>query len=310
VKWSVSASRIFKQCPRKWYFHEIQSNGKSKDKLQEEACFLKKLQTIPAWRGSLVDKVISNYVVLKLNRKYEIDEEELVQHALKLADQQIAFATSQKCDNGSNNDDVQCALYDIEYNGGIDAEELENAKFEIVQALRNFVRSKFLREFLQDGSYLISQRTIRHTQDRITVACTPDLIAFYENNPPLIVDWKVQALAHTEHWIQLAVYGLTISKIKPHKDFPEKWHSILANSTKIRLLEFQLLQNHERIYSMTPSDVIETEDYIYTSSNRMIQLTKGRKYPELLPEFVPTTQRPTLCGWCQFKKICWEKDET
>jgi len=310
MKWSVSAARMFRQCPRKWYFHKILPEGRQKDKLQEEADFLTQLQTIPAWRGSLVDTVISNYVVSKLNKKQEIDEEELVQYALGLANQQITSAINQKHNNGSKVDDMRCALFDIEYTDGIDAEKLSCAKSDIAKSLRNFSRSIFLKEFLRDGTYLVSQRTLRHTQDKITVTCTPDLIAFYENSPPLIVDWKVQASAHTEHWIQLAVYGLIISRIRPHKDFPEKWHPALSDYTKIRLLEFQLLQNYERIYSMSPSDIVEIEDYIYVSSNRMIQLTRGKKYPELLPECIPTTQRPSICWRCQFKRICWKENAT
>jgi hypothetical protein len=63
MKWSFSAARTFAACQRKWFYSNIFAYWGAKDKLRKEAYYLKQLQSIYAWRGSLVDKVISRKIV-------------------------------------------------------------------------------------------------------------------------------------------------------------------------------------------------------------------------------------------------------
>lgn len=303
MNWSISESKMFNQCPRKWFYHRFVANGKSNDKLQQEALHLKKLQSIPAWRGILADRVISNFAVPKLNKKQPISEMELIDYATNLANQQLLYATGHK---ESIDPLIQCSLYDVEYNGSIDASLIDKALEEVKISLRNFINSNFLKDFLQEGKYIISQRTLRLLHNGLTVSCTPDILAFYDSKPPAIVDWKVQASSHLEHWKQLAVYAYVVSKIKPHADYPYKWHSYLKDPTNIDLIEFQLLHGLERKYKLSISDIAEIEDFIYSSSDSMIQLLQDKRYPEIKPSDVPTTLHPSSCLHCQFKRICWE----
>src|SRR5207245_1253356 len=97
----------------------------------------------------------------------------------------------------------------------------------------------------------------------------PDLIVFYKDKPPTIVDWKVEAPHYKEHRLQLALYGYALSKVKPHKDFPEEFRKNGVDPKRIRLLEFQLLRNKMVDYALTNEDLTEIEDYIFTTSTRM-----------------------------------------
>lgn len=306
MNWSFSAVKTFKKCPRKWFYQNVIASGeRSKDQLQEKVAYLKDVQSLSAWRGSLVDTVISTYAVPKLNKGLEVDEEGMVDYAMELAKKQVDYACGERSESGDSSL-VQCTLFDIEYNGGIVASSLHSALAEVRQSIHHFMKSKFLNEFMQDGLKIISQRTFRHQTDSVNIFATPDIVAFFHSGPPMIVDWKVQASAHTEHWKQLAVYAYVLSKIKPHSDFPEKWNGLLADPTKTRLMEFQLYQGHERVYSLSLADVIEIEDFIFTSSKSMLMMLGDRKYPGLRPEHLPTTTRPSVCAVCQFRKICWE----
>ena len=61
--WSFSASRAFDRCQRSWFYDTIFGNGVAKDEGRHEIYLLSKLQTISAWRGSIVDKAIETSLV-------------------------------------------------------------------------------------------------------------------------------------------------------------------------------------------------------------------------------------------------------
>ena len=206
MKWSFSGTKLFKQCPRKWYFQYVLTDSRVKDTLQSEAASLKKLSSLAAWRGKLVDTVISNYAVPRLNRNEDISEESLTSYALSLADEQLANAENPE--HSSDNELAVCNLFEIEYGFPVDPERVQKAKDEVVVSLRNFLSSGFVSDFRKDGSLIIAQRTIRQSRDGVSISCTPDIVAFYKSSPPLLVDWKVQVSDHTEHWQQLALYAV------------------------------------------------------------------------------------------------------
>ena len=61
VRWSYSDSRLFKKCQRSWYFHS-RANAKANDE-RRELFLLGKLQSVSAWRGAIVDTIISETLV-------------------------------------------------------------------------------------------------------------------------------------------------------------------------------------------------------------------------------------------------------
>ena len=67
MTWSFSKGRIFKQCPRKWFFSTIYADARSTDPQRHEAYLLSKLQSIYAWRGQIVDSALGNLVAADLN---------------------------------------------------------------------------------------------------------------------------------------------------------------------------------------------------------------------------------------------------
>ena len=66
MRWSYSSSRSFKQCQKQWFFKNVVASAKSKDPFRRRAYMLSKLQSISAWRGKIVDDVISNFSQLFL----------------------------------------------------------------------------------------------------------------------------------------------------------------------------------------------------------------------------------------------------
>ena len=312
MKWSFSTAKIFSQCPKKWYYGAVFANPRSNDPERKEAYLLKHLQSVYAWRGKLVDQVITRFVVQKLNGHEKVDSDEVLACADRLMATQFAFAKAQLYRNSGVNDakvsaSDYCALFELEYGGSLDEDSIKLVGEEVRDSLTNLLDSRLMSEIAEDGLHLIAQRTLQFQFANVIVKSTPDLIAFFKNKPPAIIDWKVEAPKHKEHWLQLGVYAVSLSRVTPHKDFPLQWKSNLSDPTKIGLTEFQLLRNREVQYFPTQEDVIDTEDYIYTTSSRMQHMINNSNKPELLINLLPTTKSPEICVRCQFKKICWEE---
>lgn len=299
------------QCPRKWYYSEIFSSPRSKESIRKEAYLLKQLQSIHAWRGSLVDKVISTLIATKLRFNKLPTEQEALSYADDLADRQLAFGracrhrASGLTKSGAG--DEYCAFYDLEYNGCLDEAQILQARKEIKTSLQNLFRSDFFNS-INNGDTLgiIPQRTLMFQFADTTISCTPDLIVLFKNSAPLIVDWKVHYFGISEYWLQLGIYAVALSRVNPHKDFPSSIHDRLKDPTRIRLIEYQLLNNNQRDYSISEDDVAEIEDYIFKSSLDINNAVDGRKPIQLKASDFQSARSPNTCARCQFKKMCWE----
>jgi len=311
MKWSITKSKMFSRCQRKWYYSEIMASHKSKDPLRREAYLLKQLQSVHAWRGTLVDRVIEKLIIPRIKSRNLPLEREVFEFSTKLIDEQIAFgkAAKHRCTNmtKSKGNDAYCAFYDVEYNGALNEEALQEAKQDVIAALRNLLNSNFLKEIMTDSSYMIAQRSLIFDFENTTITCTPDLIVFPKNQPPLIVDWKVHSFGNVDSWLQLGVYAVVLSRIKPHKDFPQDVHNQLKDPANVRIVEYQLLKNKQREYSISQEDVADIYDYIFKSCTEMNRLVNGKNYDALNINQFQTACSPGICERCQFKKLCWKK---
>lgn len=309
MKWSFTKSKMFSKCPRKWYYSEIMASPTAKDSMRREAYLLKQLQSVHAWRGSLVDTVIEKLIVPRIKSKILPSEDDVIDFSMNLMDRQLKFGKERKfrCRNATKSSlgDEYCAFYDMEYNGGLDENSLQEAREDVIVSLRNLIRSNFLKEIMQDGLYSIAQRSMTFKFEDMSISCTPDLVTFFPDNPPLITDWKVHTFANANYWLQLGVYAVALSRIKPHRDFPPVVESQLEDPTTFRIVEYQLLKNKQREYSISPEDVADIYDYIFRSCTEMNRLVDGKKYDESDPKQFQTARSPEICERCRFKKLCW-----
>ena len=92
MRWSYSASRSFRQCQRQWFFKNVVASAIAKDPFRKRAYLLSKLQSISAWRGKIVDEVISNSIIPDLNRRNCVTLRDAKNRARRLFDRQLAYA--------------------------------------------------------------------------------------------------------------------------------------------------------------------------------------------------------------------------
>jgi len=311
MKWSYSKSRIFIKCPRRWYFSEYIASPTSRDAFRKEVYILKQLQTMYAWRGSLVDKVIERAIVPGINSRILPSKSDVISFSLELMESQFKFGKEKRYrsedTSKSNTGDKYCAFYDIEYKGEIDEKILHKVRNDIVLSLENLFSTNFLEKFVENDSYAISQRGITFPFEDIMVSCTPDLLVFSPKAPPVIVDWKVHEFANKDYWLQLGIYALALSKSKPHKDFPDALLNQVQDLRAVRLIEYQLLKNLQREHVVSEDNLAHIFDYICKTSSEMKRLINGGKFDKFQLNRIPTARAPEICEKCNFKKICWEK---
>lgn len=248
--WSVSGDKQFNRCPRQWYFSNIVADGRVKnDEYRREVTILSKLQSVEAWRGTIVDDIISRILVNAVNQKYPIKKEYYLQQAAASFDQQLEYASFQKYRSPGSRlsaDENFAALYPIDFGLGVTDLELDQARADIFDALNNLLDDHDFIAYLKSAKYLVSQRTLLYPLDRFNVRAIPDLIAFFDDAPPHIFDWKVHTYGNISYDEQLIAYAAALYKViqkKPHADFPDdiKKYSIYD----YKLSEYQLLQKKE-----------------------------------------------------------------
>ena len=244
--WSISGYKQFKKCPRQWYYRNIVADAKvKKDEYRKEMTILSKLQTIDAWRGSIVDEVISRLLISAINKKYPIDKKYYLSEAAKMFEEQFEYGTFQKYrepESKLSGDKNFAAFLKSDFGDQILNEEIAKAKKDINIALNNLLDDVEFINYLQSASHLVSQRTLTYPFNRFNVRAIPDLIAFFNDSPPHIFDWKVNTYGTNTYDEQLISYAVALYKVahsKPHVDFPLNIKDYKIYDYKIT--EYQLL---------------------------------------------------------------------
>src|ERR1700730_16671581 len=93
---SYSEARQFRLCQRKWFFKNVLASWNAKDPIRREAFVLSKLQSLGAWRGSIVDKVLSDVLLPRLQQRQACTTDTIINAARAIFDAQRQFAASHR----------------------------------------------------------------------------------------------------------------------------------------------------------------------------------------------------------------------
>lgn len=305
--WSLSTAKTFKRCQRQWYYKNCLGNALAKDPLRRKAYLLSKLHSISSWRGSIVDSVISEFIVPTLRTKQIPSLAATKQKATEIFERQLKFARQhllhQPGLSPSKVGSDFAVFHCMEYSGEIPEIEIENARREIERALENLFSRPEVWSELRSAQYLVCQRPLSFLHTGETVRAVPDLIAFYSNKPPLIIDWKVHFLGVYRSWKQLGIYALALMRGNPHKDFPilSQWEV-----TDLQLWEVQLLTNQLRRYELNERRIAEIDNFMAESISAIQLVVGDTKKATLDPTELLTAISPETCQSCNYQSICWE----
>jgi len=306
---SISGIQQFRKCQRQWGFKTYGESRCEEESFRRELFLLSKLQSLWAWRGNLVDYTISKRVVTAINNGWPINENLVLGFAREIFEKQLAFAKSNKLrDYGmkpSAAGDSFAALAEVDYDGNLKDEDVEKAWKDVENAISNLFRMTDLLDLLRSADHVITQRALSFEHFGLTFRAFPDLIAFFQDRRPLIVDWKVHWRATADYRIQLAAYAIALSRSEPHRDFPESLKKY--KSAEFQLIEAQLLTGVQREHFLSEEDIIETEDFITSGALEISLSVDGKLNKELDPYDFPITSNPDHCEVCNFRKVCMEE---
>jgi len=308
--WSVSAAKMFERCQRQWFFKTQLANAKAKDEARQRAYRLSKLQSVSAWRGSLVDQVLSQDVLPALERGWLITVEKTIAMAMARFDRQLAVAREHRLHEpgfkpSALGDDF-AAFHCLEYDGQVSKKEIAQARAEVTRAIETFFVMEELIARLRTATRLIIQRNLTFPHADTNVRAVPDVIVFATSSPPAIIDWKVHAFGQRDAWLQLAIYAAALTRCNPHKDFPVA--TTQFKETDIELLEVQLLTGTIRPHCLSEEHIARADAYIAQSAENMLLAVDGinGKVAALPPTDFPATRYASACARCPYRSLCWE----
>lgn len=297
--WSFSNHGLFKKCQRQWYFKNILANAKAKAPERQEAYRLSKLCNIYAWRGKIVDSVISDFVIPAFRMGRRITLKEARDQAEQLFTQQRNAGIS-----GNGMSKGFGGFFEMEYGLPLTEQMFTDTWAVIDQSITGLFKNEELRDLLKSASYLLPQRTLMYKCMSVTVRAVPDLLVFFSDRPPLIIDWKVQANPTKDHWLQLATYAIALVRANPHRDWPSLPLSLEPRS--VELIEMQLLSEQTRHHNVTPEDEMEVQELVAVSSNEMLLVCGDDDAKTMDRTEFSVAYNPRHCEQCPFKKPCWE----
>lgn len=180
MKWSISSSKTFFQCPKKWYLTTFFANSRSDNPQRVEAYLLKHLTNMYAWRGRLVDQVITTFIVPRLNKGDQLEKSEVLSFAKRLMESQLDFAKARMYRDLTNKVTAYnyCALLELENDCSLDEKSIDKINNEIEESLVNLLNSRLFTKLVEKGLYFVAQRTLQFNFSNMTIKCTPDLIVF------------------------------------------------------------------------------------------------------------------------------------
>ena len=307
MNWSISKAKMFSDCQRKWFYSEIMASKHSKDIDRYEAYILKQLGSIHSWRGKLVDYIIEILLVPEFNYNKIPPFNKIERLVSELMNKQLEFAKLRKYRDrkltkkqAGNN---FCALREIENSEGLENGAVEEIKEQVITSLKNLLHSELMEILVDPNTVLVAQKNLRYRFQEFNIISRPDLIVYFKDNPPMIIDWKVYFHRKDNAWMQLGSYAIALTECISEDPFQK----IIDDPTEIKLIEYQLLRNVQKNYKLTTSDVFNIKEYINNSSRAMDELVKNRKYHGLDFNQFEMAKDSESCEYCNFRRLCKNK---
>jgi hypothetical protein len=299
MSWSFSQQNVFRSCQRQWFFKYKYANTKSNDPLRNEARRLGRLVSLKAWRGKIVDSVISDYIIPAIGQEKPADLESSLQKAGSIFQRQQLLGLQKIEDDNTK----FYGFLEVEYGNIPQPEAFDEAWDDINSALKTFFSNSFIFGALNEAIILKAQKTLSFKSFGVSVFAIPDVICFYQDKAPLIIDWKVHSNPIGNYWKQLGLYSLALTSCNPHRDWPRLPDGLKPSD--ISLVEMQLLTNTVRIHTVTMDEIEDLEELIATSSNEMALALGGNLTKLLRPVDFPSSDYSGVCEFCSFKRLCW-----
>lgn len=310
---SYSDFGIYRRCPRQWAYKMMAQWNASDGR--REIYLLKQLQSLSAWRGTLVDGIISDFLLPVWAKGGAVSLDFALGEARRRVELQLEFGQAHRAREAgmskAKGGEEFASFYDVEYNGSLNESEIERAREEIELALRNLFEMDELIQTLRSAPFLKAQQELQLERDGLMVRAIPDVLAvWHDTRPPLILDWKVNSFGSRDARAQLALYALSltqgrlVNKGPQNSGFPpslKRW-----KTEEVRLIEVQLLSKQQRSYTLSEEDVEDVESLLCANISQLRLASEQLAPKEWEPMQFSSAQYAETCASCSFRKPCWD----
>jgi hypothetical protein len=321
--WSLSREAAFDACARRYYFHYYLSWGgwqAGAASLVREAFLLKRLVSLPLWRGQLV-----HYVASKVLRSMQVkgripDRDAVIRYTLERFDAQIEFSRAKRYlsepkKSGARINVDWLALFDHEYGRDVPEAAIARTREECTAAVSGLLASPMLEAALQTDR---ARWTIENLDAAefaqtfpfggATVYVKTDFMFRGAAGELSIVDWKTTRPAEPapdadaeepgDASAQLGVYAYYAARV------------LGAPVESVRLYEVKLLEGGAAVsHAASRETIAAAEDRIARGITRLASVLEDAdiaRNEALAPRFFPLVENGR-CRFCNFYRIC--KDE-
>lgn len=310
MKWSYSAALQFMSCERKWYYSNKYARFNSTDKNKKQAAYLKDAMSLDEWKGDVVDRVISMFIHLENKHGNNPTFDDYIDKASWLTQMQFAFAEKKRWELIKTKSQLEdgneyLILAPLIFGQVVTKPEKQRIWKEIKQALKIYYEDEdFQYNYCQPATHHFTQYPLLINRQNVTIKGVPDLLLYYEDAPPLIVDWKVYRDSTYSHKRQLMMYAYMLANLSP---IPAKFPASLKKYTisQYRLCEYQLLTGEKRFYTIDEQDIHDASEFINEAVYRMKKKQCHLPPNKLSVEMFNEAYAPTSCDSCNFSSICW-----
>ena len=315
---------MFDSCLRRYYFHYYLSWGgweRQAPGIAREAFRLKRLISLPLWRGQLVH-YITTKVLASLRAKDRIPAfEDVSRYTLERFETQLEFSSSKKYltepkKKGGRLNIDWLALFEHEYDRPIPPEKLQKTRDECLTAMKGLLESDILAAIAgtdPDGWAIENIDMAEFAQvfdfEGARVFAKTDFMYRGADGSFNIVDWKTFSTKSSQ-WknkdgqdgkarVQLGVYGYYAAAI------------LGEPLERIRLLEVNLLDGGATVeYSISNENLEEFYRHIRGGIDKLSSvLIKGdiARNEAGPPDLFPKIDNG-LCRYCNFYRICRDEN--
>jgi ATP-dependent exoDNAse (exonuclease V) beta subunit len=282
----MSRHDTFSTCRRR-YFYSYYASA-----LDPEIQRLKKLSALPLWAGNVVHEAIERFLRATTGMPDAAEQEAFIRatvHEGMLADWKDS-------EQGS----LRFRLFEHEYGVTVDAEDKKIVVGIVMRSLRNFFRSATLQEALRVGRerWLTLEDLVSFDVEGVSVLLRMDLAFRDESGRVVIVDWKTGRGEGRFSELQVAGYALYAA------------HSGWVKSAEEIQTELAYLAIPRFVRRPVNSQTLErSRAFIKKSSSTMKSLLIDPLLNEARLEDFPMVERPRVCRRCNFKKLCFPREE-
>ena len=332
---SLSRESMFDECRRRYYFHYYLSwKGwePQAPAIVREAFRLKRLVSLPLWRGQLIHYVTTKVLQSTKARGRLPEKSKVLDYILERFEEQLAFSSSgmyrtePKKRNGKLNIDW-LALFEHEYGRRITEERIEKTRQECIEGIEGLFVGPMIGAIFDSDSGMWEIEDLDHAEfsqnfifHGVTVYAKTDLIFRGRDGSFNIVDWKTNR-PHTpaiddtgphkhdartgdesgapRHRVQLGIYGYHAAKIRNEP------------LESIHLYEVNLLDKGRVVeHTIGDEELVIFDKHIVQGisklSSVLVDFDTRRNEPRSSDSF-PKIDNGT-CRFCNFFRIC--KDES